>query len=326
MTPPPKPPASLLAHQIIRAAASPDVSVAELARLAEGDPAFAMRALRVVNSAAFGLRQKTSSIRGACAMMGTSGLRSVALGLLVSDMAPVGRDGATVLGQVLRRAAAGGVIAARCGIVADEGFLVGLLLEVGVLSTLRDDPRTATLVRLPAAQRAAFERASGGPSHAVIGAHLARSYGLSAAIADAIAAHHDESPGRSAQARVAWAAERVSAAWEGGDIEANIELALSSLGAVGFEPEDAKGVLERLPDMVADAAAAFGLVSETPQQLETLRREATHALVELNAGYALRVRKLEALLEERNALAVEQARASSEFPELASPAPTRRAS
>ncbi len=326
MTPPPKPPASLLAHQIIRAAASPDASVSDLARLAEGDPAFAMRALRVVNSAAFGLRQKAASIRSACAMLGTNGLRSVALGLLVSDLAPVGRDGATVLGQVLRRAAAGGIIGARCGIATDEGFLVGLLLEVGVLSTLRDDPRTAMLVRLPAAERAAFERASGGPSHAVIGAQLARSYELPEEIALAIAAHHDESPGPNAYARVAWAAERVAAAWEGGDIDANIESALSSLGSVGFEPDDAKGVLERLPDVVADAAAAFGLVTETPQQLEALRSAATRALVELNAGYVLTVRKLEALLEERNALAAEQARANHEFPELASSIPTRRAS
>ena len=326
MTPPPEPPASLLAHRILRAAAAPDVSVADLAKLAEGDPAFAMRVLRVVNSAAFGLRQKATSIKGACAMMGTRGLRSVALGLLVSDMAPVGRDGATVLGQVLRRAAAGGIIAARCGIATDEGFLVGLLLEVGVLSTLRDDPRTATLVRLSAAERAVFERASGAPSHAAIGAQLVRSFELPDEIADAIAAHHDQSPGPNGCARVAWAAERVSAAWEGGDVEANIEAALGALATVGFEPDDAQGVLERLPDMVADAAAAFGLITETPQQLEALRRDATRALVEMNADYALTVRKLEALLEQRNALAAEQARANSAFPELVISEPTRRAS
>lgn len=326
MKPSPTPPASLLASQIIRAAASRDATVADLARLAEGDPAFAMRALRVVNSAAFGLRQKATSIRGACVMLGTNGLRSVALGLLVSDMAPVGRDGATVLAQVLRRAAAGSIIAARCGVATDEGFLVGLLLEVGVLSTLLDDPRTATLVRLPAAERAAFERASGAASHAAVGADLVRSYELPEEIAIAIATHHDEAPAPNACAKVAWAAERVAAAWEGGDIEANIELATSSLCAVGFEPEDAKAVLERLPDMVADAGAAFGLVTETPQQLDDLRRQAARALVELNADYVLRVRKLEALLEARNMLAAQQARANLEFPELASNETTRRAS
>ena len=326
MSAPPKAPASLRAHRIIREAASSDVSVADLARLAEADPAFAMRVLRVVNSAAFGLRQKAASVRNACMMMGTRGLRSVALGLLLSDMAPVGRDGATVLGQVLRRAAAGGIIAARCGIATDEGFLVGLLLEVGVLSTLRDDPRTATFVRMAAGERVAFERASGMPAHAETGAELVRSFDLPAEIADAVAAHHDASPGPSAYARVAWAAERVSAVWEGGDVEASIAAALSALCAVGFEPEDAEGVLARLPDIVGDAAAAFGLISETPQQLDELRRDATRALVEINADYVLTVRKLEALLEERNTLAAELSRANAAFAELSSSAPARRAS
>jgi len=326
MSAPPKAPASLLAHRIIREAASSDVTVADLARLAEADPAFAMRVLRVVNSAAFGLRQKAASVRNACMMIGTRGLRSVALGLLVSDMAPVGRDGATVLGQVLRRAAAGGIIAARCGIATDEGFLVGLLLEVGILSTLRDDPRTATFVRMAASERVAFERASGMRAHAEIGAELVRSFGLPAEIADAVATHHDASPGPTAYARVAWAAERVSAVWEGGDVEASIAAALSGLCAVGFEPEDAEGVLARLPDIVGDAAAAFGLISETPQQLEELRRDATRALVEINADYLLTVRKLEALLQERNTLAAELGRANAAFAELSSSAPARRAS
>ena len=324
ITPPPKPPASLLAHRIIRAATSNDVSVSDLARLAEADPAFAMRVLRVAHSAAFGLRQKAASVQHACVMIGVRGLRTVALGLLVSDMAPVGKDGATVLGQVLRRAAAGGIIAARCGIPRDEGFLVGLLLEVGILSTLRDDPRTATLVKLPAAERIMLEHASGTRTHAEVGADLIKSFGLPLELAEAVAGHHDHTPSESPYAKVAWAAERVSAAWEGGDIESNIEIAKRSLCRVGFEPEDADGVLERLPDMVADASAAFGLVIETPRQLEALRSDAVRALVELSADYAATVRKLEALLEERNALAAEVGRANAAFADLASGGPASR--
>jgi len=302
------------------------VTIAELAQLAGADPAFAMRVLRIVNSAAFGQHQKVVSIREACLKIGIRGLRSVALGLLVSDMVPVGRDGATVLAQVLRRAAAGGMVAARCGIAADEGFLVGLLLEVGILSTLRDDPRTAALVRLPAAERVAFERASGMRAHTEIGAELVRSFELPAEIAEAIAGHHESSPSSDAYARVAWAAERISAAWEGGAVEACIDVARTSLLAVGFEPDDAQSVLERLPEVVANAAAAFGLVMETPQQLESLRREATRALVELNAGYVVTVRKLEALLEERDTLAAELGRANAAFAELASSTAPQRAS
>lgn len=330
MSPAPKAPASLLAHQIIREAASPDVAVADLARLAESDPAFAMRVLRVANSAAFGLRQKVVSIREACVKIGTRGLRSVALGLLVSDMVPVGRDGATVLSQVLRRAAAGGMIASSCGLANDEGFLVGLLLEVGILSTLRDDPRTGEIVRAPAADRLALEERLGMRPHAEVGAELVQSLELPHEIAEAIAGHHDPSPGESPYAQLAWAAERVSAAWEGGAIEECIEVAKSSLLDLGFDPDDVDNVLDRLPGVVASAAAAFGLVMETPQQLEALRGEGTRALVELNAGYVVTVRKLEALLEERNSRGAELGRPHATLADLASTmatsAPPRRAS
>jgi HD-like signal output (HDOD) protein len=313
---PPKAPASLLAHRIIRAAASPDASIAELAKLAEADPAFAMRILRVANSSAFALRHRVTAIRPACVAIGARGLRSVALGLLVSDMAPVGRDGATVLAQVLRRAAAGRIVAERCGVAPDEGFLVGLLLEVGVLAALRDDPGVGAVVRAPAHERVVVERASGMRPHTDVGAELVRSFELPAVLADAVAGHHDESPRDGGYARVAWVAERVAAAWEGGDLEAGIDVAMSGLMAIGLEHHEAALVLERLPPVVADAAAAFGLVMETPQQLEALRRDATRALVELNAGYVLTVQRLEALLEERDTLAAELGRANAAFAEL----------
>jgi len=176
---------------------------------------------------------------------------------------------------------------------------------------------------MPAAERIAFERASGLGAHTEIGAELARSFELPSEIADAIAGHHDASPRSSAYARVAWAAERISAVWEGGAVEEGIDVARSALLTVGFEPDDAAGVLERLPDIVADAAAAFGLVMEAPQQLESLRREAMRALVELNAGYIVAVRRLEALVEERDTLAAELERANAAFAELSSSAPRR---
>ena len=320
----PKAPASLLAHRIIRAASSPDATIADLAPLAEFDPAFAMRVLRVVNSAAFGLRQKVMSVRQACMLIGVRGLRSVALSLLVSDMTPVGRDGATVLAQVLRRAAAGGIVAPRCGIPTDDGFLVGLLLEVGVLSTLRDDPSTAAVVRLPASERIAFERTSGTRAHAEVGAELVRSFGLPAELADAVAVHHDPAPGVAPYARVAWAAERIAAAWEHGEHEDGVAVAMASLRALGFDGSDAELALERLPAMVADTAAAFGLVMETPQQLEALRRDATHALVELNADYVVTARRLEVLQRERDELVAELERANAAVAELSATA-TRRA-
>jgi len=170
---------------------------------------------------------------------------------------------------------------------------------------------------MPAAERVGFERASGMQAHTEVGADLVQSFELPAEIADAVAGHHDPSPRAGGLARVAWAAERIAAAWEGGNLEEGVEIAMSSLCTIGFEGSDAELVLERIPAVVADAAAAFGLVMETPPQLESLRRDATRALVELNADYALTVRRLEALLEERDVLAANLERANVAFAALA---------
>jgi hypothetical protein len=107
----------------------------------------------------------------------------------------------------------------------------------------------------------------------------------------------------------------MAAAWEG-DVETGVEVAMSSLCAIGFERGDAERLLDRLPAVVADAAGAFGLVMETPAQLETLRRDATRALVEINEGYMHTVRRLEALLAERDSLAAELGRANAELADV----------
>ena len=70
--------ASTGALRIVQEAVRPDCSVHELAELAAADPGFALRALSMVNSSAFGLRSQVSDVRHAASLLGVRGLRHIA--------------------------------------------------------------------------------------------------------------------------------------------------------------------------------------------------------------------------------------------------------
>ena len=88
---------STLALQIVHAAVKPDVSVNELAKLAQTDAGFAMRLLSVVNSAAYALPNKVADMTQAAGLLGISGLRNLALSLSLSTLVPIGKEGEVLL-------------------------------------------------------------------------------------------------------------------------------------------------------------------------------------------------------------------------------------
>ena len=144
-------------------------------------------------------------------MLGVRGLRNVALSLVICDMVPVGEDANLLLVTSLRRAVAARLVAeALSDRALDDAFTAGLFLEIGALLRARVDLEGAAKVaRMPAAHRPVIERAFGFGDHAQSGAAYVLSIGLPAAIAAAVASHHDVSPPSAHLSKVAWAAERV---------------------------------------------------------------------------------------------------------------------
>src|ERR1700709_1936036 len=107
---PSKSPVCVVATQIIQTALQPDVALADLAKLAEGDPGFALRVLAIVNSAAFSRAHRVAEVRQACALLGVRGLRNLALGLVINDMIPTGEIGQLLFVISIRRAVAARLI------------------------------------------------------------------------------------------------------------------------------------------------------------------------------------------------------------------------
>lgn len=311
---------SVVALQIVREALKPDVSPTDLAKLAESDPGFALRIISMVNSAAFGFNRKVSDVRQATAFVGVRGLRTLGLSLAVSDMVPTGPDGMVLLGNSLRRAIASQLIAKRLGHrEVDEFFTAGLFLEVGLLARARDDLGAAARVaRLPAGDRVVFERAEAGSDHAVRGADLAKAFALPGELIEAVALHHDPIMPEMPLAKVAWAAERLAAVWEGGDVPVLQAEAARALVVAGVADRDVAEMIEQLPSLVLEGGVAFDRDVGAQKSVDELLLDVSRGLLEMNQSYESMVRRLELLLAEKEELGEKLAEANKELTRLAS--------
>jgi diguanylate cyclase (GGDEF)-like protein len=314
-----KRPISFVATKIVQQALNEEVELADLAKLAECDAGFALRVVSIANSGAFGRRAEISNVQRACFFLGVRGLRNVALGLVLGDMAPPSEDGAFLLAMSLRRAVAARLIGeALRAPRADDAFTAGMFLELALLVRARTDLAGACqIARMPIAHRVAIERAYGFEEHTAEGAKLAAEMHLTDAVVYAIAHHHDAEPPEDHLAKIAWAAERVAGAWEGGEASAVRSVAEQALSAVGLNAEAAAEVLRRVPESLTLLAAAFERRIDEQIDLDKLAADAHAQLVEMNHGYERLVRRLEALVAEKEALAAELKRANLDLETLA---------
>ncbi|MEN9580719.1 MAG: hypothetical protein RJA70_3728 [Pseudomonadota bacterium] len=297
-------PASTAAIQIVQEAVKDGVSVADLAKLAIGDPAFAIRVLSMVNSSAFQRPTAVQDVNQAVSLLGIRGLRNIALSLVVSDLVPMGEDGALLLCQSLRRAIASRLIAEAIGEKETSSyFTAGLLLEAGLLVRARDDlARVADLARMPADFRIVHELATGQAPHPDDGAELATSYNLPKETVEAIRYHHSDTVPQAPMARVCWVAERLAGVYESGLIVSAKQAALEAAARAGISEKIVEDVLAQLPDLVTEAASAFQRDVGPQLDLAQLRDDANQRLVEMNHQLEEIVRTLKRVVAEKEDL------------------------
>ncbi|HEX4337000.1 MAG TPA: diguanylate cyclase [Polyangiaceae bacterium] len=312
-------PIAVGATRIVQEALNDDVELATLTRLAEQDPGFAVRVVLAVNSGAFGLSRTVSDVRQACSLLGVRGLRNLALSLVVSDMIPTGNEGTILLVNSLRRAVSARLIAeALREKQPDEFFTIGLFLEIGLLQSARGDlAGTADVARLPALHRPTYERACGRVEHPVSGAELAKQLKLSDRHVEAVAKHHAKEPPENILGRIAWGAERVAGAFEGGDVRGGRDDALAAMAQIGVPTAAAAELLDRIPAMLGEAATAFDRAIPAQEKLDALVLDANRRLVEMNNNYERVLVQLEQLIQEKDQLASQLRRANEELASVA---------
>lgn len=71
--------------QLVRATEQPDSSIADVSKIIERDPAMSVKVLQLVNSAYFGLPQKTESMGCAATHLGIENLKGLLVAAHVFD-------------------------------------------------------------------------------------------------------------------------------------------------------------------------------------------------------------------------------------------------
>ena len=314
----PNQPLSLAALQIVQASLKENTGLATLAGLAESDPGFAVRVLSLVNSAAFGIGKKITDVRQGAALLGVRGLRNIGLQLALTDMMPKHEGGSMLLSACLRRATACRLLAKAAGAGDLDGhFTTGLFLDLGLLSRARSSSDgTLEILHLPAKNRVVYERSLGVEDHAELGCTLAADFHLSAEVVEAIAAHHDARPPEAPLARVAWAAERVAARYEGGDLGQLADEAYAAMELLGLDRATADAIAKEVPALAA-AAQGLGCENIDEKVLGATLLDVNRSLAALNQSYEAMVRRLEALIAEKEALARSLADANTRLENMA---------
>ena len=186
--------ASLSAKKLLTILSNPNVSLNEVSKTIEIDSSLAARVLRVVNSAAYGLRVRVRKINVAVTLLGTKKLNEIATAAAVLDWFE--QDTVTVP-EIFRLSAATAAlsrhIATRCALPPEDCYTCGLLHDYGKLILMQTgDESYAELINRAGRDDDLYldERARYGYDHAILGARVLAEWNLPEPLPSVIALHH----------------------------------------------------------------------------------------------------------------------------------------
>lgn len=195
------PPLPHVVRELLRELSDPASNARSVARIAASDPALAASLIRTVNSAAFALRRKVTSVTEAISYLGYTVVRSLVIRMRLEQMLPAKGEQAAYDAEDLWIHSLAVSHAAEClaervpGV--DRGFVstLGLLHDIGKLAINSQFPSSAAALREANPEHAdeSFldrEKRVLGADHAEIGAFLARHWKLPHDIIEAIRWHH----------------------------------------------------------------------------------------------------------------------------------------
>lgn len=128
-----------VALQVLEVARDPESGAADLTNVVEGDPSLSARVIRIVNSAAYGVRQTVTNLHQAISFLGFNQIRNLAITASVSEAFkkddPVGPYRRSNLWRhMVSVGICARLVARRCGIRNfEDAFLAGLLHDLGLV-------------------------------------------------------------------------------------------------------------------------------------------------------------------------------------------------
>lgn len=200
--------------RITELANDPDASLSVLGRAISADPAIALKTLRLVNSAYYGLRNKVSSVEQAVVLLGLKVIKNLVFTATFLDTL---QSGAAVFlhhcvscGVAMRALSESAKVPGLSKESSEEAFTIGLLHDVGKIVFEQFMPEEFRAVaQLACSKRVPWyqcEQEIIGVDHAELGARLAVKWKLPEDIADAVAGHHELSKSRATEVKAIAAA------------------------------------------------------------------------------------------------------------------------
>lgn len=185
--------------RVSRMADDPKSALREVAAVIAADPALALKTLRLVNSAYYGLGQQITTIEHAVVLLGSKVIKNLALTATVFDTFKNANHlflrHSVACALVMRALAENKDFAAAPIVTGDEAFVFGLLHDIGkvVLQEYLPDEAEKIPAVISVRHLSWYEAEQGllGVDHAQIGAKLAEKWKLSPLLANAIESHHD---------------------------------------------------------------------------------------------------------------------------------------
>jgi HD-like signal output (HDOD) protein len=182
---------------ITQLVSDPNCSLAMVAKAVSSDPAIALKTLRLVNSAFYGLRQQVATVEHAVVLLGMKVIRNLVFTATVFDTLKSGVD--TLLKHSVSCGVAMRVLVERGKNIpveyVEEAFIYGLLHDIGMILFEQFLPREHALVSAACSARKIpryqAEREIIGVDHAMVGMRLAHKWRLPDNIVHVIAGHHE---------------------------------------------------------------------------------------------------------------------------------------
>lgn len=178
---------------------NPECRLKDVAGAISADPALAIKTLRLVNSAYYGLGQQVTTLEHAVVLLGIKVIKNLALTATVFETFKSGTSvflrHSVACGTAMRAITENTLTPASKHITADEAFVYGLLHDIGKVIVEEFLPQEAA--KIPALMQARritwyqAEQALLGVDHAQVGARLAAKWKLAPLLIHAIEGHHD---------------------------------------------------------------------------------------------------------------------------------------
>jgi len=184
--------------RVLELTSRPDTSAADIAEAVEADPGLSIQVLHLVNSAFFGLAQRTTSIQHAVAYLGVEMIKGLILTSHVLDaLKQVDQKGLSV--EVFQTYALRVARLARRFVrnpaLSDEIFTAAVLHDIGKLLLALKHPaafqETVRKVSEDGANEKQVEREAFGATHSELGAYFLSGWGIPFQVVECVAYHHD---------------------------------------------------------------------------------------------------------------------------------------